>query len=136
MTRHVFAPTEERRRLVCELTGLGLSKAEIARVIVPGGITLATLRRHFREELAIGRSQANAAVARSLFQQACTGNVAACKLWLERNAGGGMPASGNGEEDVQQVLSSLVAGARQRLERKLARLRAHLDDRQVSGPAE
>ena len=95
-----------------------MTQGEIAAAIVAGGLSLATLRRRFGEELASGRAKAKAAVARSLYQQACKGNVSACKLWLERFA----VAANAGEEEAENVMSRLVAGARERLERKLAGL--------------
>jgi hypothetical protein len=102
------------------MAAAGLAQGEIAAAIVAGGLSLATLRRRFGEELATGRAKAKASVARALYQQACKGNVAACKLWLERFA----VAADADEEGAENVMSRLVAGARERLERKLAGLAA------------
>lgn len=100
------------------MAAAGMPQADIAAAITPGGVSLATLRRHFAEELRHGRAKAEGAVARSLFQQACKGNVAACRLWLDRHA---PAAQGNNKDDIVQVLDRLVAGSRSRLERQLAR---------------
>jgi hypothetical protein len=110
-----MAPTEQHR-LVEAMAAGGMTQAEIAAAIVSGGLSLATLRRRFGAELAAGRARAKASVARSLYTQACKGNVAACKLWLDRFA------AADSDQGVQDVIARLVAGARERLERKLAKL--------------
>jgi AcrR family transcriptional regulator len=107
------------------MAAAGIALADIAAAVAPGGVSLATLRRHFADELRHGRAKAHAAVARSLFQQACKGNVAACRLWLDRHApAASANAGGNNKDDIAQVLDRLVAGSRTRLERQLARLAA------------
>jgi AcrR family transcriptional regulator len=105
------------------MAAAGVPLAGIAAAVTSGGISLGTLRRHFANELKHGRAKAHGAVARSLFQQACKGNVAACRLWLERH-GPTAGAGANNKDDIAQVLDRLVAGSRQRLERQLARLAA------------
>jgi hypothetical protein len=122
LSERAFAPSAEQRRLVELLAAFGISQREIAGLIGPAGIGTATLRRHFREELRNGRAKATAAVIDSLHRHACRGNVAACKLWLEWHARG----AAAGEAGAQDVLASLVAGARARLERKLDRLAGRL----------
>ena len=102
------------------MAAAGLALGDIAVAVTPAGVSLATLRRHFADELRHGRTKAHAAVARSLFRQACKGNVAACRLWLDRH----VPAANGNKDDIANVLDRLVAGSRQRLERQLARLAA------------
>ena len=120
-----FVASDEQRRLVEVMAAAGVALADIAAAVTPGGVSLATLRRHFADELQHGRSKAHAAVARSLFQQACRGNVAACRLWLDRHGpAADKNAGGNNKDDIAQVLDRLVAGSRTRLERQLARLAA------------
>jgi hypothetical protein len=49
-----------------------------------------TLRKHFRKELDLAATDANANVAGALYKKATGGNVEAQKSWLERRAGWGM----------------------------------------------
>jgi hypothetical protein len=82
-----FAPTENDRRQVRTLTGMGLTHAEISAVI---GITAPTLRRYFRHELDVGQIEANAQVAASLYRQAtdkAKPNVVAAIFWLKCRGG-------------------------------------------------
>jgi hypothetical protein len=118
---HRFSASDEQRRVVQVMAAAGMPLADIAAATTPGGVSLATLRRHFAEQLRHGRAKAEAAVARSLFQQACKGNVAACRLWLDRHA---PAARRNVKDDIARMLDGLVAGSRRRLERQLARLAA------------
>lgn len=121
--RNPFVASGEQRRLVEVMAAAGIPLAGIAAAVTPAGISQATLRRHFADELKHGRAKAQGAVTRSLFQQACKGNVAACRLWLQRHAPAA-GAGGNNKDDIAQVLNRLVAGSKSRLERKLARLAA------------
>jgi hypothetical protein len=125
--RRPFQPTAEQSRLVEVMTGWGVPLADIARAIVPGGIALATLRKHFREELASGIAKAHASIAETVFRQAQKGNVAACKLWLERAERGG---KGN---DADLAMQTLLQDAKRSLARKLNRLVAAGAQTQVSG---
>jgi hypothetical protein len=81
-----FEPTKEDRRLVESMAAYGVVQDDIARVI---GVSLATLRRHFREELATGAIRANVRVANNLFRIAC-GNgreaVTAAIFWMKCRA--------------------------------------------------
>ena len=81
-----FKPTDEQRRLVLELASFGTKQADIARVVVPGGMSEPTLRKHFREELDTGTVHANHKVAKGLFQQATEGNITAMISWLKTRA--------------------------------------------------
>lgn len=62
-----YRPSENDRRQVRTLTGMGLTHDEISHVI---GIAAPTLRKYFRHELDVGQIEANAQVAASLFRQA------------------------------------------------------------------
>jgi hypothetical protein len=82
--RPVFEPDDKQRLAVATLSACGARHEVIARHF---GIDRKTLRKHFRLELAEGRTDANAAVARSLFSQAIAGNVTAQIFWLKTRAG-------------------------------------------------
>lgn len=77
-------PTDKSRAVVRALAAFGLRQDDIARQV---GITGKTLREHYREELDSGKSEANAKVAKALFEQAIGGNIAAQIFWLKSQAG-------------------------------------------------
>ena len=123
---HGFRPSAEQRQMVQALAGWGVARGEIARSIAPGGMSLSSLRRHFADELVSGRTKADAAIAETLIDQARQGNVAACKLWIERAGRGGEAKS---ESDA---FTAEIGRARQTLERKLASLAARCASIEVS----
>ena len=86
MTRGVlFEPTEEQRRTVKAMSGLGVPHEGIAVLLE---IDPKTLRKHFDAELERGSVEATAKVAQSLFQMATQGkNVAAAIFWMKARAG-------------------------------------------------
>ena len=86
MTRGVlFEPTDEQRRTVKAMAGLGVPHEGIAALLE---IDDKTLRKHFHPELARGSVEATAKVAQSLFQMATSGkNVAAAIFWMKARAG-------------------------------------------------
>jgi hypothetical protein len=82
--RPSFEPDDQQRLAVTTLAACGTRFAVIATHI---GIDAKTLRRHFRRELSEGRQDANALVARSLFNQAIAGNTTAQIFWLKARGG-------------------------------------------------
>ena len=82
--RPPFKPTDEQREQVIALSSNGLPHIQISRII---GCAPKTLRKHFREELNIGKIQANAKVAGALYQSALNGNVKAQTFWLKTVSG-------------------------------------------------
>ena len=86
MTRGVlFEPTEEQRRTVRAMSGLGVPHEGIAVLL---DIDPKTLRKHFHPDLERGSVEATAKVAQSLFQMATSGkNVAAAIFWMKARAG-------------------------------------------------
>lgn len=88
MAQKPFKPTDEQREIAHAWTSFGIPQEAIARHL---GIDAGTLRKHFVEELANGRHQANALVAQSLFQAAISGNdgpaMTAKIFWLKTRAG-------------------------------------------------
>ena len=84
MSRRPHAPTDKTRTEVKALAGFGIREDEISVYI---GIAPKTLRKYYREELDTGHINANAAVARSLYNQAVNGgNTAAAIFWLKSRA--------------------------------------------------
>ena len=85
MARPRFVPTDEQRRLVRSLAALGTRQEEIVRFLKLRSAK--TLRRHFRDELDLAATEANAQVAKSLYQQAISGkHTAAAIFWLKARA--------------------------------------------------
>ena len=91
--RPAFKPTDEQREQVITMSSNGLPHIQIAPLI--GCSSPKTLRKHFRDELDIGKIQANAKVAGALYQSALDGNVKAQTFWLK--VVGGWQETGNVE---------------------------------------
>jgi hypothetical protein len=87
MARPSHDPDPLSRRQVETLAGYGIPEAEIAGLL---GIDAKTLRKHYRQELNLGHTKANAKVAESLFRKAtgegCQSTTAAI-FWLKARAG-------------------------------------------------
>lgn len=77
-------PTDESRRMVKALAAVGIRHEDIAAKIE---ISADTLVKHYKRELDDGRVDANAAVAKSLYEQAKAGNTTAMIFWLKTRAG-------------------------------------------------
>lgn len=63
-------------------SGYGLTHERIAALI---GIDPKTLRKHFRTELDVGAAKADAAVAKSLFENATKHNNVAAQIWWSKS---------------------------------------------------
>ncbi|MBB6411938.1 hypothetical protein [Mesorhizobium sangaii] len=87
MARPTHQPDDASRRQVEALAGYGVPETGIADMI---GIDPKTLRKHYRQELRIGHTKANSAVAQSLFRKA-TGegpqSVTAAIFWAKTRMG-------------------------------------------------
>src|SRR5689334_16982280 len=81
MPRPSFKATDEQKRIVKTMAGLGTPHEDIAVVI---GITAKTLRKHFRQELTLGAIEANARVGQTLFTMATSGRDIAATIYWER----------------------------------------------------
>ena len=80
-----FQPTEEQRRTVKGMAGLGVPHDGIAVLLE---IDPKTLRKYFHNELERGSVEATAKVAQSLFHMATVEkNVAAAIFWMKARAG-------------------------------------------------
>ncbi len=65
------------------MAAYGIPETDIARVMT---VNPKTLRKHYREELDLGETKANAQVAGYLFNAAKNGNVTAQIFWLKTRA--------------------------------------------------
>ncbi len=84
MPRPRLQPSDEQRRMVKTLSALGIPQKQIARQV--GIRSDKTLRKHFREELDRGETEANTKVAQTLFGMAISGqHPAATFFWLSRS---------------------------------------------------
>jgi hypothetical protein len=83
MGRRAHKPDPAQRRQVEAMAAYGIPEIDIAAVL---GLDPKTLRKHYREELDLGETKANAQVAGFLFNSARTGNVTAQIFWLKTRA--------------------------------------------------
>jgi hypothetical protein len=83
MGRRAHKPDPAIRRQVEAMAAYGIPEQDIARVV---GIDPKTLRKHYRDELDLGETKANAQVAGYLFNAAKNGNVTAQIFWLKTRA--------------------------------------------------
>src|SRR5215467_8400045 len=83
MSRRAHQPDPAQRRQVEAMAAYGIPEPEISRVL---SIDPKTLRKHYRDELDLGSTKANAQVAGFLFNSARNGNVTAQIFWLKTRA--------------------------------------------------
>jgi hypothetical protein len=81
--RRAHKPDPGLRRQVEAMAAYGIPEIDIARVV---GVDPKTLRKHYRDELDMGETKANAQVAGFLFNAARSGNVTAQIFWLKTRA--------------------------------------------------
>jgi hypothetical protein len=84
MSRKAHQPDPAKRRQVEAMAAYGIPADDVSSVI---GIDPKTLRKHYRDELDLGQTKANAQVAGFLFNSARNGNVTAQIFWLKTRAG-------------------------------------------------
>src|SRR6267378_7311179 len=83
MGRRAHRPDPSQRRQVEAMAAYGIPEDNISRVI---GVDPKTLRKHYRDELDLGETKANAQIAGFLFNAAKNGNVTAQIFWLKTRA--------------------------------------------------
>jgi hypothetical protein len=83
MSRRAHQPDPAQRRQVEAMAAYGIPEEDISRVL---SIDPKTLRKHYRDELDLGQTKANAQVAGFLFNSARNGNVTAQIFWLKTRA--------------------------------------------------
>ena len=101
--RPPFKPTDEQREQVIAMSSNGVPHRQQAPLI--GCSSPKTLRKHFRDELNIGKIQAHAKVAGALYQSALDGNVKAQSFWLKTV--GGWKETGEVEVVSEGVLGTI-----------------------------
>lgn len=108
-----FKPTPEQRQQVEQLAGFGIPQEDMVRLILNSKgqpISQVTLRKHFRNELDVGMTKANIAVAGALFRNAVkemnvTAQIFWCKTRLRWVAPEDMPPAPptSGEQDMLEL---------------------------------
>src|SRR3954466_4553831 len=83
MGRRAHKPDPAQRRQVEAMSAYGIPENDISRVL---NLDPKTLRKHYRDELDMGSTKANAQVAGFLFNAARNGNVTAQIFWLKTRA--------------------------------------------------
>ena len=83
MGRRAHRPDPALRRQVEAMAAYGIPEIDISRVV---DVDPKTLRKHYRAELDLGETKANAQVAGFLFNAARNGNVTAQIFWLKTRA--------------------------------------------------
>jgi DNA-binding XRE family transcriptional regulator len=110
MPRQPHKPTDESRRQVETLVGMGMTREQIGRFV---GVSENTLRKYYESQLGTGDVKANAKVAQALFRKA-TGDgpssVTAAIFWLKARAGW-KEADRLEIDSSSQVLSMFLEGA-------------------------
>jgi transposase len=97
MARPRFRPLDEQRRLVKMLAGIGISHQKIALLL---GVSHKTLTKHLRNELDHGSIEAEAEIAKSLFEMARGKNLAAIIAFLKAKGWWASPGSETQKEPV------------------------------------
>jgi len=104
MSRRPHQPTPKELKYVEALSSYGVPEDDIARVV---GITIKTLRKHYRDQLENGSTRANAQIAGFLFTAAKKGSVPAMMFWLRCRSrwaeGSALSALGKKEERLAQA---------------------------------
>jgi len=108
--RVAFAPTQEQRRLVEQLSAFGIRIDEMPVFITNSAgrpISEPTLRKHFKREIEYGRLKANVKVANALYRNATEpsgsaahGNITAQIFWLKTRCGWTEAPSAPSEENT------------------------------------
>src|SRR5215207_1505169 len=83
MGRRAHKPDPTLRRQVEAMAAYGIPAGDIGRTL---GVDAKPLRKHYRDELDLGTTKANAQVAGFLFNSAKSGNVTAQIFWLKTRA--------------------------------------------------
>lgn len=81
--RPAHLPTDDTRKEVYELSKVGTRYEDIAEVL---SISDDTLVKHYKKELKLGRIQANAVVAGTLYEKAKNGDTSSMIFWLKSRA--------------------------------------------------
>jgi hypothetical protein len=86
MPRPPLNPSKEQRDIVKSMAAMGIPQEDIGRKI--GIRSPKTLRKHFREELGLGATEANYKVAKTLFEMATSGECPAATIFWAKTRNG------------------------------------------------
>lgn len=86
VTKPSFKPTDEERKLVEQMTAVGIPQESVC-LVVRDGIDDKTLRKHFRYELDTAAIRANAKVSGSLYNKCMSGDTSSL-IWWEKTRQG------------------------------------------------
>ena len=101
------SPTPEQRKIVKDMSSVGIPQDKISVVI---GIDPKTLRVHYREELDTAESEANTKVAIALYDNAIkTNNVTAQIFWL-KTRGGWRESRPADDEGIAHTINIKIVG--------------------------
>ena len=81
MSLPAHMPTDVTRKQAQQAAGFGLPQDQIGALL---GIDDKTLRKHYPDELALGRALASAAVGESLFRRAVSGEDTTAAIWWSK----------------------------------------------------
>ena len=84
MSRNPHKPTDDLRKKVSGMYGVGIPQEDIARFL---GVDEKTLRKYYREELDTSLIKANAAIGGALYSKAKAGDTSAIIWWEKTRAG-------------------------------------------------
>lgn len=77
-------PTAESRKLVSELSALGIKNEDVCAMI---DTSIPTLLKHYEKEIRDGRIKANAKIAQALYKKAIEGDTACLIFWAKTRLG-------------------------------------------------
>jgi|TARA_R110000824_G_scaffold98817_1_gene235571 hypothetical protein len=86
VTKPTFKPTDDERKLVEQMTAVGIPQESVCRII-RGGIDDKTLRKHFRDELDTALIKANAKVSGMLYNNCMSGKERSIEWWEKTRQG-------------------------------------------------
>ena len=112
MSLPAHAPTDITRKQAQQAAGFGLPQDQIGALL---GIDDKTLRKHYPEQLALGRAMASAAVGESLFRRATSGEDTTAAIWWSKCQMRWSPPPALVEVSGLISISAALADATQRL---------------------
>lgn len=81
-----FKPTDDERKLVEQMSAVGIPQESIC-LVIRDGIDDKTLRKHFRRELDTAAVKANAKIGGTLYNKAINGDTTAAIWWSKTRMG-------------------------------------------------
>ena len=86
MAKPLHKVTDENRKKVEQLAGVGLPQKDIA-VLIEDGIAIETLRKYYMRELDLGSAKASAKVGNALFTKCMDGDTTSLIFWAKTRMG-------------------------------------------------